>query len=87
MTTKDEPVSDIDYKTDAKMLVESCAELQRQVLIKHTAAILEEMHKQIKERDDKIAALVLTVGTMITWSRQQFGDAAMNKLLKMLEAR
>lgn len=45
------------YYKQAEDLVETVSELQNQVLVKHTAAVLEEMHAQIKRRDDEIERL------------------------------
>lgn len=39
-----------DYRQHAEFLTERVAELQRQVLVKHTAAVLAEMHDQRKAR-------------------------------------
>lgn len=46
-----------EYYKQAEYLVETVSELQKQVLVKHTAAILEEMHDQIKRRNAEIKLL------------------------------
>lgn len=45
------------YYTQAEDLVETVSDLQKQVLVKHTALILEEIHDQIKARDAEIERL------------------------------
>lgn len=45
------------YRQAAKDLTKSSVDLIRQVLEKHDAAILEEIHEQLKERDLEIARL------------------------------
>ena len=42
------------YYKDAETLIEDAADLQRRVLLKHTAAVLEEIHDQLKARDMEI---------------------------------
>ncbi len=41
----------------AALLVENCLDLIKQVLVKHTAAVLEEMRDQIVSRNDRIKHL------------------------------
>lgn len=46
----------IDYRKMATDLVENVSDLQKQVLIKHTKAILEELHEQVKEMTQRAEA-------------------------------
>ena len=45
------------FNEQAAFLVENCLDLIKQVLVKHTAAVLEEMHDQIVSRNERISAL------------------------------
>ena len=38
-------------------LIDTCADLQRRVLLKHTQAILEQFEDEIVKRNDRIATL------------------------------
>lgn len=53
------------YYKQAEDLVETVSELQKQVLVKHTAAVLEEMHAQIKTRDIAIEHLERELGEYV----------------------
>lgn len=46
-----------DYRDQAEYLIKTTADLQKKVLIKHTASILEEIHDQIQTRDNEIERL------------------------------
>ena len=50
MTTK-------PFNEQAALLVENCLDLIKQVLVKHTAAVLEEMRDQIVSRNKRISEL------------------------------
>lgn len=45
------------YRNHAKDLIKKVSELQKQVLLKHTTAILEEMHDQLAKRDAEVQKL------------------------------
>ena len=49
------------FNEQAAFLIENCLDLIKQVLVKHTAAVLEEMHDQIVSRNDTIKNLTLSV--------------------------
>ena len=62
------------YYTQAEGLVETVSDLQKQVLVKHTALILEEIHDQIKARDAEIErlrdAVQATLDVVHSWHGQ-----------------
>ena len=45
------------FNEQAAFLVENCLDLIKQVLVKHAAAVLEEMHDQIVARNQRIKQL------------------------------
>ena len=45
------------FNEQAAFLIENCLDLIKQVLVKHTAAVLEEMRDQIVARNDRIKQL------------------------------
>ncbi len=45
------------FNEQAALLVENCLDLIKQVLVKHSAAVLEEMHDQIVWRNQRIKQL------------------------------
>ena len=50
-----------EYYKMAESLAEDCADLQKSVLIKHTACILEELHDQIrrfKKREEDLLQMI-----------------------------
>ena len=59
MTTK-------PFNEQAALLVENCLDLIKQVLVKHTAAVLEEMRDQIVSRNDRIKHLESQLAALIS---------------------
>lgn len=57
------------YYKHAEELVKNASDLQRRVLIKHTAAILEEVHDKIKSRDIKLAETIEAASLAAKWMR------------------
>lgn len=53
------------HKDAAAYLIESVADLQRQVLLKHTTAVLEEIHDQLKARDAMIGELKKAIADLM----------------------
>ena len=50
-------MSDRPFNQQAAILIEDALDLIKKVLIKHSAAVLEEMHDQIVKRNKRIAHL------------------------------
>ena len=73
-----------EYRKQAKGLIDCVANLQRQVLEKHTASILEQMHFELSLRDSQIERLKKCQETTIAWLHTELGTAAVNKLLEIL---
>ena len=73
-----------EYRKQAKRLIDCVANLQRQVLEKHTAAILEHMNFELSLRDSEIERLKKCQGTTIAWLHRELGTEAVNKLLEIL---
>ena len=57
-------MSDKSFNEQAAVLVEGAVNLIRQVLVKHSAAVLEEMRDQIVARNDRISKLEESVSTL-----------------------
>lgn len=74
-----------DFRPEAEALCALVSDLQHKVLVKHTAAVLQEMHTQITQRDAEIERLKKTVGTLISWLHRELGTVAAQQLLAMLE--
>ena len=74
-----------DFKKQAKELIADQRELVEAVMVKNAAAILEEFHDQIKQRDEEIARLKSVLGKTIAWQVREFGQNNVESLLKELE--
>ena len=57
-------MSDEKYRVLAKDLSKDAVSLIKQIVERHDAAILEEMHDQLKKRDLDISNLKMTVGKL-----------------------
>ena len=57
-------MSDKSFNKQAAVLVEGAVDLIKQVLVKHSAAVLEEMHDQIVARNARISALEAELNTI-----------------------
>ena len=73
------------YRQAAKSLAENSVDLIRHIVEKHDAAILEEMHSQLKKRDIEIKQLKLTIGKLTCWMGRELGEAAVTELMKELD--
>lgn len=49
------------FNEQAALLVENCLDLIKQVLVKHSAAVLNEMHDQIVARNEEIKQLQIAL--------------------------
>lgn len=58
------------FNEQAALLVENCLDLIKQVLVKHTAAVLEEMHDQIVSRNEQIKRLATEIDKANTKGHQ-----------------
>ncbi len=47
-------MAEAKYRKQAEYLIESAVKLQRQILIKHTAIVLEAFHDELKAKDGEI---------------------------------
>jgi hypothetical protein len=77
-------MSNEKYKKHAKDLSEDAGEMITQILERYTCAILEELHSQLKERDEKIKNMKQALGTTISWLDREFGKESVAKLLDIL---
>lgn len=73
------------FRKQAAELSKPASKLLSEVMEKYTASILEEVYDQLKARDEELERIRSTVGTAITWLRNEFGDAGCKQLLDMLE--
>jgi len=54
----------VPFNDQAAFLIENALDLIKQVLVKHSAAVLEEMRDQIVKRNDRISELEGSVNTL-----------------------
>jgi len=77
-------MSNENYRALAKDLSKDAVSLIRQIVERHDAAILEEMHDQLKKRDLEISQLKLTVGKLVMWLGRELGEIAVKDLMQEL---
>lgn len=74
------------FREAAKDLAEDSVDLIRIIVEKHNAAILEEMHEQLKKRDSEIEKLKSVVSKITGWSMADLGQEAVESLLNELHS-
>jgi len=74
----------LQYREHAKKLFAPTVGVIEGVLLKTGGAILEEMHAQLAERDEKIERLEQTVGTLISYLHRELGTQAAQELITKL---
>jgi len=74
-----------DYRGHAKVLSKDAVRLVANIFEKHDAAILEEMHDQMKKRDLEVKQLKLTVGKLTMWLGRELGEVAVKELMQELD--
>jgi hypothetical protein len=73
-----------NYRAQAKELFSGSLARIEGVLLKSGAAMLEQMHVELAQRDAEIDRLNKTLGTLIAWLPQELGQQAQKDLLSML---
>lgn len=73
-----------DYRELARDLSKNASDLIANILEKHDAAILEEMHSQLKIRDNEVKRLKQTVGKLTAWLANELGQEAAEKIIEEL---
>ena len=73
-----------DYRLQAKELFAPSVSCIEGVLLKAGAAMIEQMHAELAERDAEIERLSRTLGTLIAWLPAELGVQAQKELLAML---
>ncbi len=73
-----------DFIKQSEELSRDASELIDRILVRQNTATLEFFYAELKKRDKKIERLEKTLGTCISWHQNEFGVAAVEQLLEML---